>query len=223
MKNILMTTLLLLILPIINAQQIPNAGFENWTPKTTNSLDDFTIRNSLWGLNNVTKVADSYHGSSALKLETIEYRNGVLMIGREFDSIIYGGLPFAETPDSISGYVKYDIQPSDTAFFVVNFYDSSIIISLVIVPFTGTQSMYKRFSVPTYLSSLNPPDSISVFISSSRLGVQPSVNGSTLTIDSVTFINSSQAFPNSDFENWSTINLGETPDEWGSYAYTDFF
>ena len=46
----------------------------------------------------------------------------------------------------------------------------------------------------------------------------PQFAGSTLTIDSISFTNTSEPFPNGDFENWTTISTGEDPSGWGTYA-----
>jgi hypothetical protein len=46
----------------------------------------------------------------------------------------------------------------------------------------------------------------------------PQMAGSTLTIDSISFLHSSQPFPNGDFENWTTITTDQDPDGWGTYA-----
>ena len=213
----------------INAQQIPNGGFENWLTKVINDPDGFSTSNTMVSSDegNVTKVTDAYHGSFAAKLETVlsgnETVNGMLIIGNLSDQGISGGLPYSGTPDSISGYVKYDVQPGDEAYFIVAFKkDGNLMGQPLITTFTGSQADYMRFSMPTYLSELNPPDTLVAVITSSNMD-PPQIVGSTLTIDSVSFINSPEEFPNGDFENWTEINTGENPESWSSfnnfYAY----
>lgn len=223
-KNLLIAFLLIVVFALnIDAQQIPNGGFENWTITTTTDLDGFSTSNMMItpSSGNVTRVSDSYHASFAAKLETVlsgtDTVAGMILLGTPGDQGINGGLPFVETPDSISLYVKYDIQPNDTAFFIVAFKKNGAIVQQpVVINFTGTQSTYMRFSVPTNLSSLNPPDSLVAIITSSKMD-PPQIVGSTLTLDSITFINSIQQFPNNDFENWTTISTSINPDSWSSF------
>ncbi len=222
MKNLFFTIGLLILVSFnVKAQQIPNSGFENWTQQTFNEPDTFLSSNIMWGVNNVTKVADSYHGLYAAKLETVASGNGVaqgmLLIGTPGNHTINGGLPYTGTPDSISGYVKYDIQTNDTANFIVAFKKNGVFIGQSATRFFGTQSVYKRFAIPTGLLSLNPPDSMVAIITCSNMD-PPQIVGSTLTIDSISFLNSNQPFPNGDFEIWTAINTGEDPNAWGTYA-----
>lgn len=206
----------------LNAQQLPNGGFENWSQQIFNEPDTFLSSNIMWGVNNVTKVTDSYHASFAAKLETVLSNNdtipGMLLIGTPGNQTINGGLPYTWTPDSISGYVKYEIQPNDTAFFIVAFKKNGTFIGQpVITTFIGTQLSYVRFVIPTGLLLSNPPDSMVAIITCSSMD-PPQFAGSTLTIDSISFTNTSEPFPNGDFENWTTISTGEDPSGWGTYA-----
>ncbi|MFA6125787.1 MAG: T9SS type A sorting domain-containing protein [Bacteroidales bacterium] len=223
-KNFLLTFVLIGTIALnVDAQQIPNSGFENWSMKIINEPNGFSTSNMRVSTDtgNVTKVTDSYHGLFAAKLETVLSGNqtisGMLLIGTPGNQSINGGVPFTETPDSISGYVKYNIQPNDTAFFIVIFKKNGTIIGQpAIATFTGSQLDYKRFSIPTYLSASNPPDSLATIITSSNMD-PPQMVGSTLTIDSISFLNSSEQYPNGDFENWTAVNSGENPESWSSY------
>lgn len=224
MKILLFTFALAVFISFkITAQQLPNNGFENWTQQIFNEPDGFLTSNSMWGVGNITKVtgADAYHASFAVKLETVLSNNGtvqgMLLIGTPGNQTINGGLPFTGTPDSISGYVKYDIQPNDTAFIIIAFKKNGAFIGQAVSTFIGTQATYKRFSIPTYLSALNPPDTMVSIITCSNMD-PPQIVGSTLTVDSITFLHSIQQFPNNDFENWTAVSTGEDPASWGTYA-----
>ncbi len=222
-KNLLIAFLLVVVFALnIDAQQIPNGGFENWSMTTTTDLDGFFTSNMMItpDSGNVTQVTDSYHASFAAKLETVlsgtDTVAGMIFLGTPSSEGLSGGIPFTETPDSISLYAKYDIQPNDTAYFIVAFKKNAIIVQQSVIIFTGTQSTYIRFSVPTNLSILNPPDSMVAIITSSKMD-PPQIVGSTLTIDSITFLNSTQQFPNNDFENWTTNYSCINPDSWSSF------
>ena len=207
----------------LNAQQLPNADFESWNKKTISEPEGFFTSNVMVssGSGSVSKVSDAYHGLSAVKLETLvsgkDTVQGMLVVGMPGEGGISGGVPFSGTPDSISGYAKFNILPTDTAFFIIAFKKNGNYISQAMTIFTGSQVGYKRFSIPTYLNSSNVPDSLVAIITSSRMD-PPRKTGSTLTIDSISFLHSTQQFPNNDFENWSTLNGPEDPDAWGTYA-----
>jgi hypothetical protein len=221
------STFLLVLFAVITthlyAQQLPNAGFENWNRKTISEPVGFFTSNVMvsTGSGSVTKVTDAYHGSSAVKLETLvsgkDTVQGMLVIGMPGEGGINGGVPFSGIPDSISGYAKFNILPQDTAFFIIAFKKNGNYISQAMTIFTGSQAGYKRFSIPTYLNSSNIPDSLVAIITSSRMD-PPRKAGSTLTIDSISFLHSTQQFPNNDFENWTTLIGAEDPVAWGTYA-----
>lgn len=205
------------------AQQLPNGGFENWSSKSiTDPLGFFTSNQMLTpGSGNVTRVTTAWHGQYAIKLETVKSGNdtiqGMITVGQPGNQGINGGLPFSGSPDSISGYAYFNIQPKDTASFIVAFKKNGTYISRVIRQFTGQQSTYHRFCMPTYLNPANPPDSLVALITSSRMN-PPRQPGSWLVLDSITFLHSMGQFPNSDFENWSTLTGPEDPDGWGTNA-----
>ena len=222
-KNLLTAFLVMVFALNIDAQQIPNGGFEDWAITTTTDLDGFVTSNMMIApaSGNVSRVTDSYSSTYAAKLETVllgtDTVAGMIILGNPGNQGISGGIPFVETPDSISLYVKYDIQPNDTAYFIVAFKNSGVFVQQpVFIQFAGTQSTYKRFSVATNLSALNPPDSMVAVITSSQMD-PPQFVGSTLTIDSITFNNSVQQFPNNDFESWTVNSTSINPDSWSSF------
>lgn len=203
------------------AQQISNGDFENWTVNILYEEPDSFLSTNSWvymsnGNGNVTKTTSAYHGSYAAQLSTVQTSSdtmfGGLFIGTPGNQIINGGIPYTGQPDSVSVYIKYYIQPNDTAFFIVAFKNGGSIISMALQTFTGTQSAYKRISIPTNLPISPVPDSLVAIISSSNLD-PPRFPGSTLTIDSITMIGTTQAFPNPSFEIWTPKSI-EDPDNW---------
>jgi hypothetical protein len=217
------TLLLLLSLSFIhaNAQSIPNGGFENWTTKTLYSEPIGYFTSNPWvygsaGVGNIEKSTEARFGEFAAKLQTIKVKNdtmpGMLVIGTPGTGGINGGLPFIGMPDTISFYAKYDINPLDIGYFIVAFKKNGVYLSQAIATFTGTEDTYKRFKVLTNLTS--QPDSMVAFITPSRMD-PPKYPGSTLWIDSISFIHSTEPFPNGNLEDWTTLKT-EEPDNWNS-------
>jgi len=196
------------------AQQLTNGGFENWHNKVFSDPTGFISSNQMvsTGIANVTKVTTgTFHGTAALKLETVLSGTDTI-IGSVTRNMHYTG-----TPDSISAWVKGAIGLNDSCTFVVSFLKSGSTIARARIAFTGTNSSYKRFSIPTNLVSSNAPDSLTITITSSKQNNLRKV-GSTLTIDSINFKHSTQQLPNNDFENWTTITGSQDPDGWGTNA-----
>ncbi|MFH2141682.1 MAG: T9SS type A sorting domain-containing protein [Bacteroidota bacterium] len=205
----------------IYSQQINNNDFEDWTIQHLYDEPDGFLTSNMWtfmsaGTGTVLKVTDSYHGTFAARLETIlsgtDTSAGMMLIGMPGNQTIDGGIPFTSTPDSVSAYIKYDIQPNDTAFFIVGFKKNGIFIGQAVKTFVGSQTQYARFSVPTGLDIMNPPDSMVAIITCSSMD-PPQIPGSTMTLDSISFINSLQEFPNGSFETWTSYDV-EEPDDW---------
>ncbi|MBI4930392.1 MAG: T9SS type A sorting domain-containing protein [Bacteroidetes bacterium] len=208
------------------AQQIANGNFENWTTQTLYEDPNGYLSTNGWTYTslpggNVIKVTPAYHAQYAVQLTTIQTQTdtmfGGLFIGTPGNQTIDGGIPYTGQPDSISVYVKYNIMPNDTAFFIVAFKNSGSIIGMAVKTFTGSQSTYQRVCIPTNLPVSPAPDSLVAIFSSSNLD-PPRFPGSTLTLDSITMIGTTQAFPNPSFENWTPL-VTEEPDNWATINY----
>ncbi len=208
------------------SQTIPNGNFENWTLQTFYEEPVNYLSTNGWVFGqypggNVTKVTSAYHGLYAAQLTTIQTSTdtmfGGLFIGTPGNQTVNGGLPYSGQPDSISAYVKYNIQTNDTGYFIVAFKKNGVMIGMTVKTFTGIQTSYQRFAISSNLPVNPAPDSIVVIISSSRLD-PPRFAGSTLTIDSISMIGSTQIFPNPSFENWNSLT-SEEPDNWTTINY----
>ena len=202
------------------AQSVPNGGFENWS--STNFFEEpspFATSNSLTYLTgenlNVTKTTDSHSGTYAARLETIVNMNdtipALMMIGKLEGALIGGGMPFTSRPDSLTGYIKYDMAGDDEVFMVCLFKSNGLSLGVVQASFTGTQDSYTRFSVPVvWYIPIVSPDSVNIVIATTS-SITSGNPGSTLYVDDFNFVGGSDPFPNGDFETWDTLN-DEEPD-----------
>lgn len=206
------------------AQSIPNAGFENWTNQfyfedplqfeTTNQLSFFGNGNA-----NVVKTTDATSGSFALELTTIETQDGIIpgaaFIGEAGEGTFSGGMPYTSRPDAVTGSVKFNIQPFDTAYVAVVFKKFGVPLGYCLARFYGNQPDYQSFSESVnWLFPIISPDSMAVLLISSTFFAVPMV-GSTITMDNIQFVGGSGPFPNGDFENWESFSSDE-PDLWTS-------
>ncbi len=210
------------ILYLANSQNIQNSGFENWFEKQYyEDPDQFASTNfasyTTSGSPNVMKTSDAHSGSHAVKLETIPSSegniSGAIFIGSIGDGFVAGGIPFNTRPDSVVGYVKYNVLPLDTANIILLFKKFGAPLGICLIQFYGTKNNYTRFSAPVqWLIPIIPPDSLATVITSSSIFSFP-VTGSTITVDDIGLIGVSTSYPNHGFENWTNYS-SEEPEDW---------
>jgi len=204
------------------AQAIQNNNFESWTEQEISCPADYICSNQehfeVFGKLTAERVP-GFSGSHALKLSTY-------IVGQDtaFGYIIKGdidnntgGVPYTATPDSLSGYVKHDVAPGDTALIVAVFLRSGSPIGAATGKFTGQQSSFQRFAVPVkWIVQGLAPDSL-VFAAASSNAIEEIgiADGSTITIDELKFTGLAPNPPNNSFENW-TNEFKRTPEHWGS-------
>lgn len=225
MKNIAILACMLVFLRQGQAQPIPNNGFENWSIKNLfNEPSGFSSSNlpaySLTGIGNVKKVADAAQGIFAVKLETVaglyDSVQGLIILGTPGDKTINGGIPYTEMPDSVTGFIKKNIKPGDTANFILLFKKQGEVTGKAQARFTGASAVYEQFSVPVTFFG-GAPDTLAAIMSSSNMD-PPFYPGSSIIIDNINFIGSSKPFPNNSFESWSAKNT-EEPNQWATYNF----
>lgn len=195
---------------IVSAQQIPNGGFENWTPGF--GYDDPTSWASLNALTilgvpiSVSKSTQSHSGSFSAKVETIAAdlegtgepspNPGVLFIGSldVFAQSFVNGMPFTAKPDSLVGWVKYSPVNGDTAAVVAQLtkWNSTSMMQDMIgigLHVTLSSSAFSRFSVPIQYILDDTPDTLVVNIISSLGNSQV---GSAIWVDDLSLIYNDQ-------------------------------
>ena len=121
----------------INAQTnaIPNGNFESWTTINHDELTGYSSSNlqSIIKYNtaaNCTKVADPFHGTYAIKLQTTLGSAGDTAMGYlaatpnpngNNPCVWQGGIPYNQMPTGIKGYYKSNIASPDSACILVAF------------------------------------------------------------------------------------------------------
>lgn len=186
----------------LNAQQIPNGGFENWdtkvgynTPTGWSSLDDEFF--SQTGIATVTKETDAKSGSFSAKVKvagtTATGLAGLLAIGN--DDLDFGGIGFKSRPYSFSGWSKYKTMGGDTAIIYVMFNkynaatDELDLIGLGHTSFAGTQTSYYQFNFPISWFTAEAPDSLQIMVMVGNLSSGDPIGtvGSYILLDDLTF------------------------------------
>ncbi|MBN8703950.1 MAG: T9SS type A sorting domain-containing protein [Bacteroidetes bacterium] len=232
MKKYLLSLSLLVLVAFANAQSIPNGNFENWNTASWDELD--TAETSafqghfLSGSSNASKTTDKVSGNYAIKLETQivgqDTNFGYFIFGMAEDGLT-GGFPYTQTPTSITGSYKYNIQTGDTALLLVLFKKNGLEVGGGIYKIAGVQNSYTTFSFP--LAYTQAPDSVIIAATSSLpedfYTVPTAKNGSWIQFDNIQFAGTSitQQVPNTDFEQWTTVSI-EDPTSWSSGFMNSF-
>ena len=221
-KNYILIAGIFLFCSVSFGQTISNSGFEDWTYQTYfedpvgySSSNVFTFINT--GEPNARKTTDAYSGDFAVELETVNTDEGpfagAVFIGTMGDETILGGVPFDERPEALTGFAKYDVMPTDTAYVIAMFKVFGNPIGFCLFPFTGTQNNYEEFTAPIqWLVPVISPDTLVTGIISSTMFNIP-IPGSTITVDSLSFTGTTLPFPNGDFEEWVEYSA-EEPNFW---------
>ena len=208
-----MTKKLLFILTLTfavsaEAQNIPNAGFENWSdfgyedPNSWGTLNPLSI---LGMPISVTKSTERHGGAFSAKVETIladlemsgtpEPFPGILFIGslNVLSQSAVFGTPFTAKPDSLVGWIKYSPVNDDACGVVVQLSKWDAVnmtqefIGFGIYSSSSPSSSFYRFSVPIDYESQSTPDTLQVTVVSSADEGQGQV-GSAVWIDDLSLI-----------------------------------
>jgi len=186
----------------VQAQQIPNNDFENWTGGKPVSWDCVNLNLGITSIITVTEVTTgAQNGAKAAKLESKanplqagSVIPGFITLG-EFNvstQEIEGGAPYTHRPTKLKGYYKYTPGGvNDKAFFGIGLskwrgtYRDTIGQGVTLIP-TATNT-WTLFEVPITWTTSENPDSMNIIISASDLSTFTSVVGSTLYVDNLSF------------------------------------
>ncbi|MCW5907932.1 MAG: T9SS type A sorting domain-containing protein [Chitinophagales bacterium] len=186
----------------LNAQQVPNGGFENWG--ISYKPDGWATVDGIFGspLGFTTKdTVDKVEGSASIKLVSdslsLVPQAGVIPGLASLGTATYAGgqpafygIPFAFRPDTLFFSYKYSTPGADTAGVqIVLFKSGSSPVLAGGIPLGTTNNQWVNAYViltPNY-SSAATPDTLLIQFFASFNDVAPNVKGSTLLVDRVRF------------------------------------
>ncbi len=186
---------------------IPNAGFENWSggePVDWNTLDQNILGTDF---DMVTEDnGDTYSGSASARLETISQyiflygdveMPGLLTLGElevdviNQDGTVYGGVPYNVNPQSLSGYYKYSPAEGDSAALGVVLYrwNGSTRDTLAGGDFWAWEEVneWTEFEAVLDYQIWATPDTMNIIISSTAVEAEEVPIGSVLKVDELSF------------------------------------
>jgi hypothetical protein len=192
MKTIPIAIILLLSVSAIQAQQLTNNSFEEWStglnpdPIGFGSFDQFTFTDL------VSQSNDAQDGAYSVKISTQDVdlfgstnRVPGFMFNSPSSSLESLGVPYNASPTKLKGWTKYNVPGLDTAGIVVvlTYYNTTTLQSDLVAAsqaiFTGNQNTWTSFEADFAYSSTNTPDTLSLVASSS---LTDSINNQLSTI-----------------------------------------
>lgn len=188
MKQFLLITVLFLSL-YIQAQQLPNPGFENGT--NISMADGWNSINSLVVIPNVypfLRVADAHSGQYGALLTTVSGFGttipGVLSLGHVEMGNVSGGIPFSSRPDYLDIYYKHPTTGNAQAHVVFTKYSAGKRDTIAYGGFMADSDVnqYILKKIPIHYFSSAQPDTMNVVFLT-----DPSVSGDSLFIDDLQF------------------------------------
>ncbi|MDF3027163.1 MAG: hypothetical protein K0S23_1470 [Fluviicola sp.] len=190
----------------LNAQSIPNGGFETWVDYTfyedPQNWSGMNVMTMLGADPTAVKSTDAHSGNYALKLVTsvsdiggdgeMDTVPGIIMLGNVdmMSGTGTAGAAFTQRPDSLTGWYKL-ISPTNVPFqlqFSSTKWDvgTQSTETISIASYLGNaSSSYVRFSIPITYTENGNPDSIQIIMSNTYNG---SGVGNQLFIDDLSFV-----------------------------------
>jgi hypothetical protein len=203
MKNVFSCTGMLVFSMLCQAQQLPNADFEQWSTPPGTSYEvptGWAGANDITGQLGITPVTKSsnpvQNGQFAVRMESIDFIGNAIpgFIAKAKLDFVNGntapGIAFTARPDSLIGFFQYFPQGNDEAAALClltkwtgNGRDT---IAGSFITYNLQTSQWIRMSIPlTYLDSTIPDSLLLIFSASSNF--DNAVPGSVLFLDNLAF------------------------------------
>ena len=207
MKKLNTLILLFLVASVMAQTEIPEGGFNNWTPSSAGNFSEpsggwWTSLNSLQSLGGPVTLSastDAHSGEYAAQMETKLWGtlliSGLLVAGDFItsDPFIKQGKPFTDKPAKFKGWYKYLSVEGDSAGIVAMLtkYNAGTgqkdTIAEAIGVVLNTVSTYTMFDIDFVYNNndIDPDSIIIVFTSSGDGGNFLGQAGSTLLVDDI--------------------------------------
>jgi Secretion system C-terminal sorting domain len=168
----------------IFSQEIPNAGFENWTDGTPDGwyTDNFA---PYWVP--VTQSSQSHSGSSAAKLEVVSYFNSNYPPYIWSGLGAYQGFPVSQAYGSLTGYYQFNQIGNDVVYVDVWMQKNGGYVGYGATLINAGTNGYNQFVVPIYYYQNEVPDTASIWIGISDSSGGDIDAGSFVLLDDLAF------------------------------------
>ncbi|MEO8069566.1 MAG: hypothetical protein ABI599_17855 [Flavobacteriales bacterium] len=171
---------------VLNPDEVPNNGMEDWTDVGSEEPDNWFTFNPLLlqlGLTPITKSTMAHTGNFSVRMETLDLGGdtlpGILTNGNIFAGGLFAGIPYTDTPSLMTAFYQYAPVGADTAGIGALFVSNGLIVAQAYLYFTATTSNWTFAGAPITL--FNSPDTLILQV---YAGNDP---GSVLYLDDLAF------------------------------------
>ena len=209
----------------LNAQEIANGSFENWsTSFLFEDPTDWRTGNYEAGENlTTTKVGEAPAGSYAAHMETRlaegDTAFGFLIMGR-IDDAPTGGVPFTTDVRQLRCWMRYSLVENDSAIALVSVWSGGLNVATKQWRFGGEQFDWTEMVLSLNSQASNVDSVFVAFASSDPFFTANMANGSWLEVDEVRLtapsVPTPDLLPNHNFEDWTEF-YAEDPDGWNTW------
>ena len=215
MKRWLQTTTLFFLVIGLNAQNIPNGGFEDWTKHNHFSLKNYYSSSIV----NVKRTTEHMEGAYALRLDNTVSEDGLTrrrcFVQNRINSIGQDGFEFFDDVLSLAFSAKYELAEGDTARIFVRFRENGANKGFVDFYMWGSsENKFNNHKVPIFWYGSRTPDLVEVYIYSN---IHDNVDGNGfIIVDDLHFENIGKRandITNFGFEEWENDGV-EHPVSW---------
>ena len=175
--------LVLIFLTVVNAQEIPNNSFENWSG---GDPVDWQTSDSP-GLDAVSQSSDAYEGDSSVFMQILDAGQGLVVTPDLQVTDGFGGIgtPVTQRYNRFSGYYKFTKNGNEWFNVQISMQLNGNQIGSAASPF-DTAGNWKEFSLPIVYTSSETPDRAIILMFISDFGGQ-GVVGTNGFVDYVMF------------------------------------
>lgn len=192
--------------------QVPNSSFENWVNYVIPSLESWV------SVGNTQRSNDAYSGNYSIRMDNnVENNTSGLIAKANLSENLSGGEPYADIPNVISFYAKYNLALGDQGHFIAIFKKDGQDIGSYNGSFEGhTSDTFVQFREAISWETNITPDTIIIIITSKNFEAEVVNGDGYLIIDNIkleNFGDPSQDIKNNGFENWEETLIPH-PEGW---------
>ena len=221
----------------VSAQNIPNGGFENWSPSPTYETLDmgfipFGSSNNDGGGQVLTMTKINGKTGFGMKVENVLLDNDTITGHASWgstDEDFNNGIPLGG--NGLTGFsmsYKSKINPTTPGFIAIiptlNGQavgpGNGLFPGAYVFPISGDQTTFKD-SIFTFSPALAAsPDSVVIFLTASdQIDTEEGTPGDYIIVDDLAWVGSTSIFPNGDLENWKQSESIDVLDNWNLDYY----
>ena len=161
MKRIFLLSMFAILLPVaLQAQIVPNGGFENWT---LGYPDNWFVSNVPTLFTTVTQSSTAHSGSSSVKGTVVPYLTGVMGPVIQAGTTAQG-FGVSQRYKTVTGYYQFNPLQGDELVFNFDLYKGGNLIAVGGAIITASASSWTQFNIDFNYVTSDTPDNCTIQI-----------------------------------------------------------